>query len=201
MKIGILSEGIDDSAVLIELFKKISSEEISIEFANKLVFLAPLHAHGNILPKMELASTVFFDGREKADVVIFGVDLDGNTGRKRKVSAFIKKEQEKESNRYIIPLFLEPHLERIFFEDGDIALKKVLNKISPEIPIPFNDLKPKSRLAKLIKEFTPEDIMLTRTEIYKQLTANLNLDQISKVRASVINIKNFRYKVISMIKK
>jgi hypothetical protein len=192
MTIGILSENSDDSTVLKELARRIITEGTIAIPSEDLIFLPPLEARTSIMAKMQSAPILFFDGKVRADLIIFGVDLDGDASRRRRVAAFIKSEQQRDSNRVIVPLCMEPHLERIFFEDGGGSIKTIISKLPPADPIPYKEMPPKYRLAKLIKEFGPDDVLSTRMEIYRQLTAGLDLRRLSQVKASVINFKNFK---------
>ncbi|GEM_PF-5040877 len=197
MKIGILSESSDDSIILRELVSRVLAERASPVPREELLFLPPLEARTSILPKMEVATVIFFDGLDVADALVFGVDLDGDNSRRRKVRAFVQSEQEKNPNRIIVPLFVEPHIESIFFGEKGNCLKAVLTRLNPADPIPYDDMEPKSRIARLIGEFGPLDVTFTRKEIYRDLTTKLDLDLLTRTRSGN-NFRDFRYKLLGL---
>ncbi len=175
MRVGILSESKDDTAIIKELVIKIASEFVEPAQLEHISFVT--HETGTfVIPKMSLATALFFNSRQRVDFAVFGVDLDGKKSRKLNVRKFVTDTLQLDVTIKIIPLFIEPHIEELFFSEGGNAIKGVLVDIKADEALPYSDMEPKNRLRKLIKEFGPKDLSSTRTEIYQQIARKLRID-------------------------
>lgn len=191
MRVGICSESDYDTIVLSEIIRKLGIQHnptIPVEFLN------PYEVGTTITSKMAAAAAIFFDTKQAADIVIFGVDLDGKRHRRLTVNSFVKRERTRNPDRRVVPLFIEPHLEGLFFAEGGNALKATLLGLSPTDPIPYPDLEPKSRLRRLIKEFGSKDLSVTVKDIYGNLAHMLDLGQLSRNHS---DFRRFEHRFVS----
>jgi hypothetical protein len=191
MRVGLLSESDYDTIVLTELVKKIAA---GLEPAPVLEFAQPYEVGGTILTKMDAAATLFFTPKQHVVLAVFGVDMDGKRARKLTVTNFITSTEAQTPDRYIAALFIEPHLEALFFAEGGNALKAVLNRLDATQPIPYANMgDTKERLAKLITEFGSRDLSITKKDVYSEITRALDLDQLANNHP---DFRRFREKVL-----
>ncbi len=181
MRIAILAESDYDTPILQELTQKVAA---TIQPPIDVEFLAAYETGGTVIPKMEVASVLFFEGATPADCAVFGIDLDRIPSRRKTVSKFAStKAQEGIS---VAPLFADPHIEEILFADGGHAIKRVLIGLSPETALPYAELEPKSRLLKLIRDFGPRELSITTKDVYRSIASEMDVDQLAR------NSANFR---------
>ncbi len=178
MLIGILYEGDYDEKPLIAIIVKIIQTDT--QFSNVKINFALFPADGSIDGAIKQA-VFLFHRIKKCDLCIFASDTDNNIRRARVKASAIKRLVKKfgdkiNPNAKNVFAFPKPELEQWFISEEN-SIKHVLN-LPFEKPLPFNELKPKERLKKIIDIYN-KDITITPKELYEKIALDLDLSKLT----------------------
>lgn len=165
MVIGILSESSYDSEPLKEIIKKfpnVNQAEISFIVHD---------SNTGIYADMTKAAALFFENSPSCDFAIFLNDLDDQPERCRRIRSWATNYQNRHVTRKIIVGCPNPSFEQWFVNEEN-AIKRVLSLDSTE-PLPYSELKPKSRVEEMIYENA--NITITKKSAYIDIAKHLNL--------------------------
>jgi hypothetical protein len=168
MRIGLLYEGMLDKEPAQELIKSILREQ-GKDGQHEFVCYP---CGGPIVSFMEPAHALFFDSIKPCDIAVFLSDSD----RDGKKCLAVDRRKKEYSNSMTVDTIAvgcpDPCFENWLLIE-EVAVKKVLF-LAGDKPLPHSDLKPKPRLAKLIRE-NNKDITKTSLEIYTDIAKKVNI--------------------------
>lgn len=169
MKIGLLYEGDFDESPLQIIIKRIILE-INPEL-NDISFITK-SAGGSIDGHIRIATVLFYD-THSVDLAVFVADTDGKVSKCRRIRTLVTTNCKKinPSAVYIIG-FPDPELEQ-WFLDEENAIKQMFS-LPGDQRLPYNEMAPKERFIRIIKE-NNSDITVTEREIYTKITAAMDL--------------------------
>lgn len=179
MHIGVLYEGKLDQEplqILIESILHQQNPDLEIRFVNH-------SALGPITSAMAVAVALFFEGLPMCDIAVFFSDHDRDGEKCKAVRDWVRDSFIQVSNNIIAIACPDPNFETWLIEE-DIAIRHVLEGLGYDNPLPYDDLKPKDRLQKIIDQYNQGDVTRRPLDVYIEIAKKINIDMLSGKNAA-----------------
>jgi hypothetical protein len=170
MHIGLLYEGLLDENSLKILVGRIVAGS-SIFSRNQITFTVQ-SSSGPIIPKMEIAAKIFFDGEKRADFAVFMSDIDGQLERKKNITDWVKEYSDRTGNIIVVGI-AEPKYEHWLMKEGN-AIKNLLS-IPGDKSIYDLSGDPKWQMANIYDEYN-KDSSFTLKNLYTEASEKIEIE-------------------------
>lgn len=176
MEVGILCEGNYDEQAISTIVKRILEEKLTVKV--KINFNVKT-ASGHVNKKIESALYNFFEMfTPRCDLAVIFSDSDTDPAQARNCRKILEAIYAKKNYPPYALACITPHFEQWFIKEED-ALKKIF-KLDYRKKLPYEDLKPKDRIKKLLKEADHLDLSVTIREINTQAAKEMQFSKLLK---------------------